>query len=100
MIKTKLFGMFLFNSDTVTCSKKNKIPTNISFVFIKKTCLGESVLMSTHNLCLEQQFFSEKFQFLVVKLTVYLNRLILIMFRYRYCISINLGFNFINISGH
>ena len=44
--------------------------------------------MSTHNLCFEQkyekisEFLSEKFHFLVVKLSVYLNRLVFVMYVY------------------
>ena len=42
--------------------------------------------MSTHNLCFDQkyekisEFLSEKFQFLVLKFSVYLNRHVFIMF--------------------
>ena len=41
--------------------------------------------MSTHNLCFEQKyenirvFLSENFQFLVVKLSIYLNRYVFVM---------------------
>ena len=41
--------------------------------------------MSTHNLCFEQKyekyqsFFSETFQFLVVKFSIYLNRRVFVM---------------------
>ena len=44
-----------------------------------------SVLTSTNNLCFEQkyenisEFLSEKFQFLVLKLSIYLNRRVLVM---------------------
>ena len=44
--------------------------------------------MSTHNLCFEQKckkyqsFLSEKFQFLVVKFSIYLNRRVFIMYLY------------------
>ena len=43
-------------------------------------CLIEAVVRSTHNLCFEQKyetyqnFLSEKFLFLVLKFSVYLNR--------------------------
>ena len=43
--------------------------------------------MSTHNLCFEQkckkksEFLSENFQFLVVKFSIYLNRLVFVMYR-------------------
>ena len=46
----------------------------------RKNRLVEAVLTSTHNLCFEQKyekcqnFLSEKFSFLVVKFSVYLNR--------------------------
>ena len=42
--------------------------------------------MSTHNLCFEQkheklfEFLSENFHFLIVKFSVYLNRLVYIMY--------------------
>ena len=43
--------------------------------------------MSTHNLCFEQEydkyqrfFLSENFQFLEVKLSIYLNRRVFVMF--------------------
>ena len=42
--------------------------------------------MSTHNLCFEQKyekyenFLSDKFQFLVVKFSVYLNRRVFVMY--------------------
>ena len=42
--------------------------------------------MSTHNLCFEQKFekisdiLSENFQFLVVKFSIHLNRLVFVMF--------------------
>ena len=45
----------------------------------------EAVLTSTHNLCLEQKnekyqkFLSEKFQFLVMKFSIYLNRRVFVM---------------------
>ena len=47
--------------------------------------LGEAILTSTHNLCFEQKyekyqnFLSENFHFLVVKFSVYLNRLVFVM---------------------
>ena len=54
-------------------------------------CLGEAVLTSTHNLCFEQKyekyqefFLSENFHFLVVKISVYLNRHVFIMMLYRH----------------
>ena len=43
--------------------------------------------MSTHNLCFEQKykkyqsFLSEKFQFLVVKFSIYSNRRVFVMWR-------------------
>ena len=46
--------------------------------------------MSTHNLCFEQkyeqilEFLSENFQFLVVKVSVYLNRRVFVMIVYCY----------------
>ena len=47
--------------------------------------LGEAVLTSTHNLCVEQKcekyqiFLSENFQVLVVKFSIYLNRCVFVM---------------------
>ena len=47
--------------------------------------LGEAVLTSTHNLCLEQKyekyqsFLSENFQFLEVIFSIYLNRRVFVM---------------------
>ena len=47
--------------------------------------LGEAVLTSTHNLCFEQKyenyqnFSSENFHILVVKISIYLNRHVFIM---------------------
>ena len=47
--------------------------------------LGEAVLTSTHNLCFEQKgekyhsFLSENFQFLEVKFSIYLSRLVFVM---------------------
>ena len=47
--------------------------------------LAEAVLTSTHNLCFEQKyekyqnFLTENFPFLVVKFSIYLNRLVFIM---------------------
>ena len=47
--------------------------------------LGEAVLTSTHNLCFEQkyekisEFLFEKFQFLEVKFSIYLNRRVFVM---------------------
>ena len=47
--------------------------------------LAEAVLTSTHNLCFEQKyendqnFSSERFQFLVVKFPIYLNRRVFVM---------------------
>ena len=52
------------------------------------TRLGEAVLTSTHNLCFEQKyekiqiFLSENFQFLVVKFSIHLNRLVFVMVFY------------------
>ena len=49
--------------------------------------LTEAVLTSTHNLCFEQKyekyqsFLSENFQFLEVKLSIYLNRRVFVMVR-------------------
>ena len=49
-------------------------------------CLGEAVLMSTHNLCFEQKyekcqrFLSENFQFFEVKFSNFLNRRVFLMF--------------------
>ena len=51
----------------------------------RSNCLGEAVLKSTHNLCLEQKyekyqnFSSENFHFSVVKFSVYLNRRVSVM---------------------
>ena len=54
--------------------------------------------MSTHNLCFEQKFenkniriFTRKFSFLVVKFSVYLNRLVFAVeqFEYKIYTSIN-----------
>ena len=48
--------------------------------------MGEAVLTSIHNLCFEQKyennqnFSSENFHFLVVKISVYLNRHVFVMF--------------------
>ena len=45
----------------------------------KKSVFAEAVLMSTYNLCFEQtyekyqNFLSESFHFLVVKISIYLN---------------------------
>ena len=47
--------------------------------------LGEAVLTSTHNLCFEQKyenyqnFSPENFHFLVVKISVYLNRYVFVL---------------------
>ena len=49
--------------------------------------LGEAVLTSTHNLCFEQKyetyqyFLSENFQFLMVKISIYLDRRVFVMHR-------------------
>ena len=49
------------------------------------TCLNSLVLTSTYNLCFEQKyekyqnFYLKIFTFLVVKFSVYLNRLVLVM---------------------
>ena len=57
-------------------------------------CFAEAALTSTHNLCFEQKyekyqsFLSEKFQFLVVKFSISLNRCVYIML-------INLTLNFL-----
>ena len=48
-----------------------------SLTFLFLFLLLEAVLMSTHNLCFEQKY--EKYQFLVVKFSVYLNRHVFIM---------------------
>ena len=51
----------------------------------RKNRLAEAVLMSTHNLCFEQKyekyqnFLSENFQFLEVKVSIYLNRRVFVM---------------------
>ena len=47
--------------------------------------------MRTHSLCFEleyekyQNFLSENFPFLVVKLPIYLNRPVLVMYKIRFC---------------
>ena len=52
---------------------------------ICKNRLGEAVLTSTHNLCLEQKyenyqsFLSENFPFLEVNFSIYLNRPVSVM---------------------
>ena len=59
----------------------------------RKNRLGEAVLTSTHNLCFEQKyenyqnFSSENFQFLVVKISVYLNRHVFVMLRAAVCLE-------------
>ena len=51
-----------------------------------KNHLTKAVLMSAHNLCFEQKyekyqnFVSENFQFLEVKVSIYLNRRVFVMF--------------------
>ena len=51
-----------------------------------KNRLGEAVLTGTHNLCFEQKcinirnFLSENFHFLVVKISVYLNKHVFVMY--------------------
>ena len=51
--------------------------------------LAEAVLKCTHNLCFEQKyekyqsFLSEMFQFLDVKISIYLNKCVFVM-----CVSI------------
>ena len=51
----------------------------------RKNRLAEAVLTSTHNLCFEQKyekyqsFLSEKFQYLEVKFSIYLNRHVFVM---------------------
>ena len=51
----------------------------------RKNRLTEAVLTSTHNLCFEQKyakyqsFLFEKFQFLEVKFSIYLNRRVFVM---------------------
>ena len=76
--------------------KINVYPSKPQFCYVKVglkgvniillyCCLGEAVLTSTHNLCFEQKyekyqnFLSENFIFLVVKLSVYLNRRVFVM---------------------
>ena len=52
---------------------------------IRQNRLSEAVLTSTHNLCFEQKyekhqnFLSENFHILLVKIAVYLNRLVFVM---------------------
>ena len=52
-----------------------------------RTASSRRFLTSTHNLCFEQKyekyqhFFSENFHFLVVKFSLYLNRLVFVMMR-------------------
>ena len=56
---------------------------------IRKNRLAEAVLTGTRNVCFEQkfekkkkkknQFLSEKFQFLEVKFSIYLNRRVFVM---------------------
>ena len=59
----------------------------------RKNRLGEAVLTSTHSLCFEQKyekkskFLSENFQFLVVKFSVYLNRLVFVI--HTVCLRMN-----------
>ena len=54
--------------------------------------LGEVVLTNTSNLCFEQKyekyqtFLSKNFQFLVVKVSVYLNRLVFVIMSYLSCV--------------
>ena len=51
----------------------------------RKNRIAEAVLTSTNNLCFEQKyekyqnFLSEKFPFLIVKFTIYLNRRVFVM---------------------
>ena len=57
--------------------------------------LGEAVLTSTHNLCFEQKyenyqnFSSENFHFLVVKISVYLKRHVFVMVAYNFVLNLN-----------
>ena len=41
--------------------------------------IGEAVLTSTHNLCFEQKYEKKISEFLVVKLSIYLNRRVFVM---------------------
>ena len=62
-------------------------PLNPSYIYRKTEVYRDIIifLTSTHNLCFEQKyekyqiFLSEKFHFLVVKFSVYLNRLVFVM---------------------
>ena len=54
-------------------------------MYLNRHVFIEAVLTSTHNLCFEhkygkyQNFLSENFHFLVVKLSMYLNRHVFVM---------------------
>ena len=55
------------------------------FLFLLKNIDYGAVLTSTHNLCFEQKYkqyqkiLSENFHFLMVKFSIYLNRLVFVM---------------------
>ena len=59
--------------------------------------LTQAVLTSTHNLCFEQEyekyqnFLSENFPFLVVKFSIYLNRLVFVMLFPCHCVLLLLN---------
>ena len=71
---TGVYIIFLISAQNIDCGYSLEPPRR-----------GEAVLTSTHNLCFEQKyekyqnFLSDKFQFLVVKFSVYLNIRVFLM---------------------
>ena len=71
---TGVYIIFLISAQNIDCGHSLEPPH-----------LYEAVLTSTHNLCFKQKyekyqnFLSEDFHFLVVKLSVYLNRRVFVM---------------------
>ena len=71
---TGVYIIFLISAQNIDCGNSLEPPRR-----------GEAVLTSTHNLCFEQKyekyrrFLSENFQFLEMKFSMYLNRLVFVM---------------------
>ena len=90
IIKNWRMKTYLYNFDPLKphlCIVKLGF-TGVYIIFLisaQKHRQGKAVLMSTHNLCFEQkyekisEFLSENFHCLVVKFSVYLNRLVFVM---------------------
>ena len=83
---TGVYIIFLISAQNKDCGYSLELPwRGGSNEYPQSMFFTKAVLTSTHNLCFEQKYekyqkiLSEKFHFLVVKFSIYLNRHVFVM---------------------